>query len=119
MGLVAEFAKRHGLGGFPSDKLPELQYATWQWFQMDDAKANSSDDVRHALAEFISCFIDAGPAYTPDDRLCLERFFGSVAATLSSRLPGYTGSHARFMAACSRRLAAAAVPPVHTALMRR
>lgn len=83
------------LGGFPSDKLPELGYATWQWFKLDNAKANLSTDVRHALAEFIGCFIDAGPAHSPDDRPYIERFFGSVAATLSSRLPGYTGSNAR------------------------
>ena len=38
---------------------------------------------------------DAGPTYTPDDRPYIERFFGSIAANLSSRLPGYTGSNAR------------------------
>lgn len=83
------------LGGFPSGKLPELGYATWQWFKLDNAKANLADDVRHALAEFIGCFIDAGPPHTPDDRPYIERFFGSVAVNLSSRLPGYTGSNAR------------------------
>ena len=83
------------LGGFPSGKLPELGYTTWQWFKLDNAKANLADDVRHALAEFIGCFIDAGPTHTPDDRPYIERFFGSVAANLSSRLPGYTGSNAR------------------------
>lgn len=83
------------LGGFPSGKLPELGYATWQWFKLDNAKANLADDVRHALAEFIGCFVDAGPTYTPDDRPYIERFFGSIAANLSSRLPGYTGSNAR------------------------
>ena len=83
------------LGGLPSAKLPELGYATWQWFKLDNAKANLADDVRHALAEFIGCFIDAGPAHTPDDRPYIERFFGSIAANLSSRLPGYTGSNAR------------------------
>ena len=82
-------------GTFPSGKLPELGYATWQWFKLDNAKANLADDVRHALAEFIGCFIDAGPTHTPDDRPYIERFFGSVAANLSSRLPGYTGSNAR------------------------
>jgi putative transposase len=83
------------LGGFPSGKLPELGYATWLWFKLDNAKANLADDVRHALAEFIGCYIDAGPAHTPDDRPYIERFFGSIAANLSSRLPGYTGSNAR------------------------
>jgi transposase InsO family protein len=81
------------LGGFPSGKLPELGYATWQWFKLDNAKANLSNDVRHALGEFIGCMVDAGPPHTPDDRPYIERFFGSIAANLSSRLPGHTGSH--------------------------
>jgi transposase InsO family protein len=83
------------LGGFPSQKLPELGYATWQWFKLDNARANLADDVRHALEEFIGCFVNAGPARTPDDRPYIERFFGSVATNLSSRLPGYTGSAKR------------------------
>ena len=83
------------LGGFPSGKLPELGYATWRWFKLDNAKANLAEDVRHALADFVGCFIDAGPRHTPDDRPYVERFFGSIAANLSSRLPGYTGANAR------------------------
>lgn len=81
------------LGGFPSGKLPELGFATWQWFKLDNAKANLSNDVRHALGEFIGCMIDAGPPHTPDDRPYIERFFGSIASNLSSRLPGYTGTN--------------------------
>lgn len=83
------------LGGFPSAKLPELGYATWRWIKLDNARANLAGDVRHALEEFIGCFVDAGPAYSPDDRPYIERFFGSIAAGLSSRLPGYTGTNAR------------------------
>lgn len=82
-------------GGFPSGKLPELGYATWQWFKLDNAKANLASDVQYALADFIGCLIDAGPAHSPDDRPYIERFFGTVASSLSSRLPGYTGSNAR------------------------
>ncbi len=81
--------------GFPSTSLSELSYATWTWIKLDSAKANLSDDVRHALTEFVGCFIDVGPAYTPDDRPYIERFFGSIATLLSSRLPGYTGSGPR------------------------
>jgi hypothetical protein len=33
------------LGRFPSGKLPEIGYATWQWFELDNAKANLSHDV--------------------------------------------------------------------------
>jgi len=82
-------------GGFPSGKLPELGYATWQWFKLDNAKANLAGDVQYALADFIGCLIDAGPAHSPDDRPYIERFFGTVASSLSSRLPGYTGTNAR------------------------
>ena len=82
-------------GGFPSGKLCELGYASWQWFKLDNAKANLAADVQYALADFIGCLIDAGPAHSPDDRPYIERFFGTVASSLSSRLPGYTGTNAR------------------------
>ena len=80
-------------GGFPSVELPELGYATWQWLKLDRAKANLADDTLHALCEFVGCFVDVGPAHSPDDRPYIERFFGTLASTLSSRLPGYTGSN--------------------------
>ena len=78
-------------GAFPVTAFPELAYATWRWIKIDNAKANLAQDTLHALCEFIGCFVDAGPVYTPDDRPYIERFFGTVASTLSSRLPGYTG----------------------------
>ena len=78
-------------GAFPTTRFPELAYATWRWIKIDNAKANLAQDTLHALCEFVGCFVDAGPAYTPDDRPYIERFFGTLASTLSSRLPGYTG----------------------------
>lgn len=83
------------LGGFPSGKLPELGFATWHWLKLDNARANLAEDVRYALGEFVGCWIDAGPPHAPDDRPYIERFFGSIAANLSSRMPGYTGTNAR------------------------
>ena len=83
-----------GYGGkcaFPVTAFPELAYATWRWIKIDNAKANLAQDTLHALCEFIGCFVDAGPVYTPDDRPYIERFFATIATTLSSRLPGYTG----------------------------
>lgn len=77
----------------PSGKFPQLGYATWQWMKLDNAKANLSHDVRHTLGQFVGCFIDAGPAHSPDDRPYIERFFRTVGTSLSSRLPGYTGSN--------------------------
>jgi hypothetical protein len=44
-------------GGFPTGKLPELSYANWQWFKLDNAKANLAADVQYALADFIGCLI--------------------------------------------------------------
>ena len=80
-------------GGFPSGKLPELGYAIWERMRLDNAKANLASDTMTALCEFIGCAADAGPPHHPDDRPYIERFFGTVASTLSSRLPGYTGSN--------------------------
>jgi transposase InsO family protein len=81
--------------GFPSQRLPELAYVTWEWMKLDNAKANLANETLTALCEFIGCFADAGPRYSPDERPYIERFFGTIASRLSSRLPGYTGSHPR------------------------
>jgi putative transposase len=82
-------------GGFPSQRFPELAYATWEWIKLDNAKANLASETLKALCEFIGCLVDAGPRYSPDERPYIERFFGTIANRLSSRLPGYTGSHPR------------------------
>ena len=80
-------------GGFPSGKLPELGYAIWERMRLDNARANLAGETITALCEFIGCAADAGPPHQPDDRPYIERFFGTVASTLSSRLPGYTGAN--------------------------
>ena len=80
-------------GGFPSGKLPELGYAIGERIRLDNAKANLAGDTITALCEFIGCVADAGPPHQPDDRPYIERFFGTIAGKLSSRLPGYTGSN--------------------------
>lgn len=81
--------------GFPSQRLPELAYVTWEWMKLDNGKANLANETMTALCEFIGCLVDAGPKYSPDERPYIERFFGTIASRLSSRLPGYTGSHPR------------------------
>ncbi|MBN3760760.1 integrase [Burkholderia sp. Ac-20365] len=81
--------------GFPSQRLAELAYVTWEWMKLDNAKANLANESRAALCEFVGCCVDAGPTYSPDERPYIERFFGTIASRLSSRLPGYTGSHTR------------------------
>ncbi|MET1083882.1 MAG: hypothetical protein ABWY12_12670 [Burkholderiales bacterium] len=74
-------------GGFPSIMLPEPGFATRRWIKLDNAKANLSKDGRHALTEFLGCFIDVGPRHTPDDRPYIERFLGSIATSLFARTP--------------------------------
>ncbi|OBR50549.1 helix-turn-helix domain containing protein [Paraburkholderia tropica] len=81
--------------GFPSDHMPELAYVTWEWIRLDNAKANLAGETLTALCEFVGCLADAGPKHSPDERPYIERFFGTIASRLSSRLPGYTGSHVR------------------------
>ncbi|WP_438397099.1 integrase [Caballeronia sp. DA-9] len=79
--------------GFPSGRLLELAYVTWEWMKLDNAKANLANETLSALCEFVGCCVDAGPKYSPDERPYIERFFGTIASRLSSRMPGYTGSH--------------------------
>jgi transposase InsO family protein len=81
--------------GFPSQRFPELAYATWEWIRLDNARANLANETLAALCEFVGCLADAGPKYSPDDRPYIERFFGTIAGRLSARLPGYTGSNPR------------------------
>lgn len=81
--------------GFPSQRLPELAYVIWEWMKLDNARANLAKDTLTALCEFVGCCVDAGPKFSPDERPYIERFFGTIARKLSSRLPGYTGSHPR------------------------
>ncbi len=81
--------------GFASQRMPELAYAVWERMKLDNAKANLADDTIRALCEFVGCLVDAGPRHSPDERPYIERFFGTVASRLSSRLLGYTGSHPR------------------------
>lgn len=81
--------------GFPSQPLPELAYVTWEWMRLNNAKANLASETLTASCEFVGCLADAGPKYSPDERPYIERFFGTTASRLSSRLPGYTGSHPR------------------------
>lgn len=81
--------------GFASQRLPELAYVSWECMRLDNAKANLAGETLAALCEFVGCAVSAGPKYSPDERPYIERFFGTIASRLSSRLPGYTGSHPR------------------------
>jgi hypothetical protein len=54
--------------GFPSGKMPELGYVSWEWIRLDNAKANLADETMTALCEFVGCLANAGPKHSPDER---------------------------------------------------
>lgn len=84
---------RYGPGaGMPSERFPELGYAVWNWFRFDNARANLAVDTLHLLTEVVGCGAHAGPAYRPNERPHIERFFGTLASVLAHRLPGTTGA---------------------------
>lgn len=78
--------------GMPSERFPELGYAVWDWFRFDNARANLAEDTLRVLTEIVGCGVHAGPAYRPNQRPHIERFFGTFASVLSHRLPGTTGT---------------------------
>lgn len=80
--------------GMPSERLPELGYAVWNMFRFDDARANLAHDTVRVLTEIVGCGAHAGPAYRPNERPHIERFFGTFASVLARRLPGTTGAGA-------------------------
>lgn len=78
--------------GMPSERLPELGYAVWNLFRFDNAHANLAQDTLRMLTEIVGCGAHAGPAYRPNERPHIERFFGTLASVLVHRLPGTTGA---------------------------
>jgi putative transposase len=79
-------------GGFVSAALPETTCACWRQIRFDHARAHLAADSLNVACELLGCTVDVGPAYQPDERPFIERFFGTVATRFSHRLPGTTGS---------------------------
>ena len=75
-------------GGFVSQALEQTRYACWRQIRLDNARAHLAATSLDVVCEALGCAADFGPAYQPDDRPFIERFFGTVTATLSRRLPG-------------------------------
>jgi len=80
-------------GGFPSEVYPELAFTCWDWFRLDNAKANLSDHSIRALTEIVGCWPDAGPFEDPNKRAFIESFFNLISDHFSHRIPGTTGSN--------------------------
>ncbi|WP_011295992.1 Mu transposase C-terminal domain-containing protein [Cupriavidus necator] len=75
-------------GGFVSQALEQTSYACWRQIRLDNARAHLAATSLDVVCEALGCVADFGPAYQPDDRPFIERYFGTVTATLSQRLPG-------------------------------
>jgi transposase InsO family protein len=92
-------------GGFVSHSIEAARFACWRQIRLDNARANLATTSLDVLCETLGCTADFGPAYQPDDRPFIERFFGTVTQTLSKRLPGALpgARHAQAMLAKLRK----------------
>ena len=75
-------------GGFVAHSVAGAAGACWRQMRLDNARAHLATTSLDVLCETLGCTADFGPAYQPDDRPFIERFFGTVTGTLSRRLPG-------------------------------
>jgi hypothetical protein len=89
-------------GGFVSQALEQTHWACWRQVRLDNARAHVATTSLDVLCESLGCVADFGPSYQPDDRPFIERFFGTVGAALSHRLPGSLSPRAGGRAAVKR-----------------
>lgn len=82
-----EYAKD---AGFPSG-IPNLQWALFDEFCYDNAKANLATTVLTKLSSVLGCAINPGPVKTPESRAILERLFKTIEENGFHRLPSTTG----------------------------
>ncbi|WP_238651774.1 hypothetical protein [Paenibacillus piscarius] len=80
-------------GGFPSSVIPQTEWACWNEFSCDNAKANLSQMVRDRLYQVVDCRINPGPAGVPEFRGIIERFFRTLENRGYHNLVSTTGSH--------------------------
>jgi putative transposase len=75
-------------GGFVTQTFDQTAFACWRQIRLDNARAHLATTSLDVICETLGCTADFGPAYEPDDRPFVERFFGSLTTTLARRLPG-------------------------------
>lgn len=75
-------------GGFVNAKFEQTRYALFRQIRLDNARAHLSGAALSLMCDTLGAQVDFGPAYSPDDRPFIERFFGTVVQTFSRRLPG-------------------------------
>ena len=65
-------------GGFVSHSIEAARFACWRQIRLDNARAHLATSSLDVLCETLGCTADFGPAYEPDDRPFIERYFGTV-----------------------------------------
>ena len=80
-------------GGFHSLAISQTQWAVWDEFLYDNAKANLAASVTDVLTNRINCVVNAGPVATPQRRGIVERFFKTLEDYGFHRLTNTTGSN--------------------------
>lgn len=80
-------------GGFPSGVFPQLAWAAWDEFGMDNAKANLADVTLEALISKMRARVNPGAVGAIERRAIIERLFLTFEENGIHRLPSTTGSH--------------------------
>ncbi|MGF0470173.1 hypothetical protein ACQQ6W_11060 [Lysinibacillus fusiformis] len=76
----------------PSYLIKETEYAIWDEFCYDNAKANIAKVVQDKLVNLIGCSINMGPVATPIRRPHIERFFRTLETNGFQRITSTTGN---------------------------
>lgn len=82
----------HPNGGFASSLIPEMEWALWDEFHLDNGKSNLANQVRDRLKRTVGCSVNAGPVALPMRRGIIERFFKTLEENGFHRLVNTTGS---------------------------
>ncbi|SFE24409.1 Integrase core domain-containing protein [Paenibacillus algorifonticola] len=83
----------HPNGGYASRLFPEMEWALWDEFHLDNGKSNLANQVRDRLKRTIGCSVNAGPVALPMRRGIIERFFETLEENGFHRLVNTTGSN--------------------------
>jgi putative transposase len=80
-------------GCFHSDTYPDLQWAVWEEFKWDNAKAHLAKKTLNRLCTTVGCTPKPGPVADPNRRPFIERWFHTFEENGFSRLPSTTGGN--------------------------
>lgn len=81
------------MGGFPSEKNPELAWSCGLVYKLDNAMSHKAKDVEVKLRDVVGCIADFGPPHRPNERAIVETFFHYLVDNFSHRVMGTTGAH--------------------------